>query len=154
MKSILYLLLAVSIFSACKKTDELPEQIIGTGEIISNAKVLPGLLSIDYTGISGEYMINTASENIYELMVSYDNGLTLDSINFVKYTLLGQYASGPCNVVFERNVFKNVPAKTYKYDVKIYQEGSCESLASSMNWVIIPKMEDGYTVEFKIIEQN
>jgi len=67
-----------------KAVKKMPEQIIGTGEIINNACVKH--VTVDS---KTDYIITSDSENIFDLVVSFDNGTTFQPIDFAKYTVLG-----------------------------------------------------------------
>ena len=73
-----------------------------------------------------------------------------EPIDFSAYTLLGNYASGGCNVAFTRTVELDEQAKKYWYTIKVREAGACKRLEYSMNWVLVPKLPPGYTVEFQI----
>ncbi|MBD2699086.1 hypothetical protein IC229_00440 [Spirosoma sp. BT702] len=74
----------------------------------------------------------------------------LEPVNFSKYSLLGNYAAGGCDVAFTRTVERDDMAKKYIYTVKVREAGACKKLEYSMNWVLVPKLPMGYTVEFLI----
>ena len=148
MKTIYIVLISVFMLNSCAKEKQLPEQIIGTGEIIDNALVYQKLITYEMS--SKEHIIKSSSENIFDLQVSFDSGATYDTINFNKYTLLGKYANGQCKAVFERDVNKVVSKKLYKYKILVHQTGNCEIHIESMNWVLIRKMEDDYTIDFQV----
>ena len=129
-----------------KGCDSMPQQTIGTGEIIQNALFRR---SKAHSSLPQEGQVITSdSLNIFNLEVSFDNGETYQPIDFSEYTLLGQYASGGCWVVFDRNVTKNKERQTYIYTITVIECGDCYSMDSSMNWVLIPKIEDDFSVEF------
>ena len=144
------ILILISLLFSCDKDkqEQLPEQIIGTGEIVDNALIYQKLITNEMS--SKEHTIKTSSENIFDLQVSFDGGINYDTINFSKYTLLGKYANGQCKAVFERDVNKNVSEKIYNYKIKVLQTGNCEINIESMNWVLITKIENDYTVEFQV----
>ena len=135
------------MYKGCKN---MPEQIIGTGEIINNAAVWYS--NLDFTTFNSKegLIITSDSLNIFDLLVSFDNRTTYNPIDFSKYTVLGQSTSGSCRVVFDRNVIKNTELKKYIYKINVIYCGTCEKLALDMNWVLIPKLEDDFTVEFLV----
>lgn len=148
MKTSFFVLISIFILNSCDKEQQLPKQIIGTGEIIDNALIYQKLIT--YEMASKEHIIKTSAENIFDLEVSFDAGATYDIIDFNKYTLLGKYANGTCKAVFERDVSKNVSEKKYQYKIIVHQTGDCKINIESMNWVLIPKIEDDYTIDFQI----
>lgn len=77
----------------------------------------------------------------------------LPSFDFEKYTLLGQYADGQCETKFIREVFKEESLQRYHYKVTVKNCGACKSSAYSYNWVLVPKLENGWTVSFEVDEK-
>jgi hypothetical protein len=73
------------------------------------------------------------------------------SIDFSEYTLLGVYASGGgCDIQFIRRVEERPDAGKYTYTIEVRECGMCDMLRYSMNWVLVPKLPDGWMVEFSI----
>jgi hypothetical protein len=73
----------------------------------------------------------------------------LISINFEKKTLLGYRVCGSgCETIFTREVFLDEPNQKYVYEVLVKEVGACEPLRCQMNWVLVPKLPEGYFVEF------
>lgn len=72
-------------------------------------------------------------------------------IDFDKYTVLGNYTSGSCASYFERYVVRIDNKKAYKYIV-VVKHPNCPSgpPRTSLNLIAVPKIPDGYTVEFEI----
>jgi len=137
-----------------KKCKNMPEQIIGTGEII-NALIWYKILDTTTINLinsnsNKDFIITSDSLNIFDLRVSFDNGENFQSIDFSQYSVLGKYAIGKCNVVFNRNVSKNIEKQKYIYKITVNQCGLCGVGNVSMNWVLIPKIEDDFTVEFEV----
>ena len=78
----------------------------------------------------------------------------LPEIDFSKYSLLGiESEGGGCMVDYQRNLYKDTREKKIIYDVKVTYSGFCFMLIGSWNWVYIPKLQSGYSVEFRL-EQN
>ncbi|MFQ3580146.1 MAG: hypothetical protein SNJ71_08425 [Bacteroidales bacterium] len=130
---------------------EVPEQIIGTGEIIPNGLVLYKTSTlITWEMMRKDYVIRADSQNVVNLHVSFDNGTTFIPIDFNKYSVLGKYASGQCKVTFERNVTKDDSQKKYIYKIKVHECGKCKTNWEDMNWVLVPKIAEDYSVNFLI----
>ena len=70
------------------------------------------------------------------------------AIDFTRHTLLGFYGEGQCSVKYIRKVERDEENKLYRYTLKIRSCGLCKKLAISYNWVIVPKLPLGWTVEF------
>jgi len=73
----------------------------------------------------------------------------LPIIDFNSNTLLGLYAEGQCEVKFIRNVTLSNDECQYFYKINVNECGSCKKLDCSYNWVIVPKLPDGWTVVFE-----
>ena len=132
-----------------KRCKKMPKQIIGTGEIIHNAYI--GYATLDLSSNPNEgQIINSDSLNVFNLVVSFDNRATYIPIDFTKYTLLGREAGAGCVVVFDRNVTKHPEIFKYIYKIRVIHCGDCKRLHSDMNWVLIPKIEDNFSVEFLV----
>ena len=137
----------------CKGCDEMPEETDGTGLIV-------GLGEKTYHDSS--YMINNipiwyglvdvvTSETHNASKIRHVNG---DSIDFSKYSVLCMGAQGGgCNIRYLRDVSVDKEAKKYIYTVTMLECGNyLVFLDPSDNIVIIPKIEDGYTVEILLKE--
>ena len=98
-----------------------------------------------------QYVIDS-DEEYYGLISNYIycDSSDLPEVDFVKYTLLGQYATGGCEVKFIREVIDNPDSKEYIYSIKVRDCGSCQSLRFDMNWVLVPKLPEYYNVRFEI----
>jgi hypothetical protein len=135
-----------------------------------NIGCLPGLKSSD-----DSFVVRTQSE-YEELLVKYDKetreeykklwNVTTDeelnkaypfvdcegmltSIDFSKYTLLSLYAEGSgCSRSFDEDVRIDHDNMKVVFDIEVVQQGSCEPLVQYRSYILIPKLEDGYTVEF------
>jgi len=130
----------------CKK---FPEKGTISGLIINNAIVSTSYWGL-YTPPKENMVITTDS---LDLLVRFDNEATKSPIDFSKYSVLGKYASGDgCRVVYNRDVTKYLEIKKYIYKITVIECGNCLTGDQSMNWVLIPKIEDGFSVE--IIVEN
>lgn len=73
----------------------------------------------------------------------------LININFEKKTLLGYRLCGSgCETIFKREVLLDEANQKYVYKVLVKEVGACEPLRCTMNWVLVPKLPEGYFVEF------
>ena len=145
-------MIATSCSDMYKGCEDMPDQTVGTGEIINDALILytnldPATSHLILNSKEGQ-IITSDTENIFGLEVSFDNKETCQPIDFSKYTVLGKNANGDCKVVFDRNVTKHEEQQKYIYKIKLIHCGSCEKLVVDMNWVLVPKIEDDYSVEF------
>ena len=75
----------------------------------------------------------------------------LPVIDFNKYSLLGRNTSGGgCGATYDRQILKDIDDKKIIYKINVQYEGSCYILIENWNWVYIPKLEKGYSVEFQV----
>jgi len=131
--------------------DDCEDNFDITGGIITSELELGACFS-DVGALDPQYVINdsTAFQALGILPVNTPEcmGMTLPEIDFNTQTLLGLYADGTCNVGFDRIVLRDDDLKKYTYTVGVNACGMCESLRFSMNWVLVPKLPEDYTVEF------
>lgn len=71
------------------------------------------------------------------------------TIDFSQYTLIGTFrdASG-CSQEFIKHLYIDDINKKYIYSVQVEEEGGCLPYVVSMNWILVPKLPNDYTVEF------
>ncbi len=87
---------------------------------------------------------------IYPANLNCDTA-TLPSIDFSKYSLLTMSTNGGgCSATYQRKVLKDTENRKIIYQISVDYEGTCEMLLGSRNWAIIPKISDGYTIDFKL----
>lgn len=130
----------------------MPSQTSGTGEINPYINVISKIIP----ATSDDIIVSSDSLNIYGLMVT-DRLLpsAYYEIDFSKFSVLGKkVSSGGCAVRYLRHVAKDVNAKKYIFIITILKCGYCKEYHQHMNWVLIPKMEDGYTLETHVQERQ
>lgn len=131
--------------------DDCEENFDTVGGIITSELDL-GMCFSDVGALDPNYVINdsTAYQSLGILPVNTPEcmGMTFPEIDFNAQTLLGLYADGTCYVGFDRIVNRDDDLKRYTYTVGVNACGTCESLRFSMNWVLVPKLPEDYTVEF------
>ena len=155
IKISLLILLLTGILWSCERQCILPKEEIGTGEIIPNAKVstVDNHLKKIQQQEAGK-CIQSDSQNIDSLRVSFDGGKNYEAIDFSKYTVLENFVkTGGCSAVYERNVSKDIIHKKIVYTITIHRCGICKILLMSWNWVLVPKIPEDYTIEYKVIEK-
>lgn len=153
----LFLFSIILIFSTCEKKDwdDITDQVI--------FPVLFRNPCFDIASLSRNneliFRDKESFESYVDSMRIYPYNLNCDTatvpdINFDKYTLVGKFTSGGgCDVEYKRNVFEDVNNKNIIYEIKINYTGLCEMLITSMNWALIPRIPDNYSVEFKVRER-
>ena len=98
---------------------------------------------------SKEYVIN--NEIDYKKLQSSGNCTNqFPSIDFSKKTLLGKFTSGKCKMTISKSLVIDKVNKSYTYYLSVCEKGFCKSLAVNMNWILINKLETGYTLKFVV----
>ncbi|MDR0604903.1 MAG: hypothetical protein LBG80_11435 [Bacteroidales bacterium] len=151
-KAAIFIICNIILFS-CKSDKGDSASQTGINVIIPNAIVTHPMVTREMR--EREHVIRSDTENVYQLQVSFDEGKSFQDIDFSQYTLLGKYTSGGgCKVNFERNVSKNMLDKQMIYSIQVKQYGLCEMLVESMNWVLISKLSNDYSVVFTVKESR
>ena len=99
-----------------------------------------------------EYVITNDSlyRNLLKFGVTVCENYTLPDIDFSTYTLLGKYTvSDGEPKYYKREVIKDENRKKYIYSIFIKCKNNYKA-ALSMNWVLVPKLPEGYSVEFSV----
>jgi hypothetical protein len=75
----------------------------------------------------------------------------LPEVNFNNYSILGVVTTGGgCGAIYERKVYKDTGEKKIIYKIKVDYKGNCFIYLQSWNWVFIPKLPKGYSVDFQV----
>lgn len=108
------------------------------------------LLSSLDLGLDSGVVVRSETDNEYGLRVNFMSD-TLDEIDvdFDQYSVLGFGAMGTCEVQFIRNVTFNNLDSTVTYLIRVNELGNCERAEFSNNWVLVPRIGDGYEVFFE-----
>jgi len=104
-----------------------------------------GLTCVDIVSQT-EFVITNDSQ----LLSTFKGACTPPTIDFNVHSLLGLYTTGKCEVKYIREVIRKEEERKYEYTVTLKQCGLCKRAALSYNWVIVPKLPNGWTVDFKI----
>jgi len=106
-----------------------------------------------------EFIIDTQEE--YQSLLDYLSpslsceDFELPELDFSQQTLLGKFTSGVgCSVDFIRDICEDSLNKGVIYSINVIEEGDCEMLITSMNWILIPKVPSDYDIEFIVSGQN
>lgn len=134
----------ILFFSSCEKDD------IFEGIIVKEFDT--GRCFPPFGDEPDEYIITNDSlyQNLLTLGTVVCDNYTLPEIDFATYTLLGKYTVSDGEVkYYKREVIKNEGSLKYTY--KIYMKCKNNNKAEvSMNWVLVPKLPTGYSVEFTV----
>ncbi len=75
-------------------------------------------------------------------------------IDFNEYTLLGFWTTGQCETKFIREVLKNETDNKYTYTITVKDCGTCKSERYDANLVLVPKISDGFMVDFILEDKD
>jgi len=147
MKKLLY---NVTIFSiilfciSCEKEDTFEGIIVKEFDLGS---CLP-----PFGNESDEFVITNDSlyQNLLDLSTAICDNYTLPNIDFTSYTLLGKTTVSSGQVkYYKRKVEKHESSMKYIYTIYIKSKKN-KKTSISMNWVLVTKLPDNYSVDFKV----
>ena len=100
------------------------------------------------------YEINSNAEyQALSLLAHSDQTVCqFENINFNNYTLLGKSIWASCKYKIKRNVTEDKDNNKYIYMIELKECGNCSDLTMLDNWILVPKIPTGYTVDFVIIK--
>ena len=76
---------------------------------------------------------------------------SLPTIDFNNFDLLGLPAEGSgCDIKYIRNVKRVENKQKYEYSVKVRTCGLCKMLGTSDNWILVPKIPEGWSISFEV----
>lgn len=103
-----------------------------------------------------DYYLIEDSISYDSLINKFSNGILCENesfpvIDFSEYALLGLWADGGgCSINYYRTVGDIQDEHKYIYTVTVQECGFCEMYGFSYNWVLVPKLPTGYTVDFQV----
>lgn len=139
-------LLAAMLLSGCGSPGE-PIPFVDMGELLG---------CIDPSGFEeGDGLVIEDEERYATLLASTSpsprcEAFTLSEIDFSSNILLGQYAqAGGCSIFFDKRVVRDDRERTLTYRVTVDASGACDMLGMSMNWIMVPRPDEGHEVRFE-----
>ncbi|GAB4304700.1 MAG: hypothetical protein Kow0068_26330 [Marinilabiliales bacterium] len=147
MKLTFYNITILSIilfFSSCEKED------IFEGIIVKEFDT--GRCFPPFGNEPDEYIITNDSlyQNLLTLGTVVCDNYTLPEIDFTTYTLLGKFTVSDGEVkYYKREVVKDESNMRYVYAIYMKCKNNNKA-AISMNWVLVPKLPNNYSVEFTV----
>ncbi len=147
-----FLLAALMLIGSC--VDDCND-LADTSTGIIEQDLIFGTCFTDIGALEREYVIRdeAAFQALEILPVNSPDcvgSTALPEIDFNTYTLLGLYADGTCAVTFDRYVIRDDAAMKYIYTIGVTDCGNCDALIFGMNWVLVPKLPENYSVEFVV----
>lgn len=140
-----YLLISalVMVSFSCDKDEEDCEAIIeNSGIIVSSVSIN----SCDEPFYDQAFLITNDAD--LDLVLATNNNCDKPLIDFSEYDLLGMYAFTANTGSYYREVVEDTVNSQYIYTVTVTNCGNCNCLSQNMNWVTVPKLPEGYEVDF------
>ncbi len=132
------------VFYSCNKDEEECESVIENSGIIESSVDF----QCDTPFYDGNFVIDSQSE--LDSVTNLNTGCNQPEINFSQYTVIGMYAYTEGKGSYYRNVEIDTANLTYDYTITVKTCGECNCLSQNMNWVLVPKLPEGYTVDFTL----
>jgi hypothetical protein len=128
--------------TSCKKCT-VAEEDVNTGAIVEGALVYPkvGYLT-DVVGVH----VTGANQYSNEFEVSFDGGVTKQAVDWNTYDILSNSMIVNCKASFVRDVTYDNVNSLVLYKVTATTCKSCEAERFIENFVLIPKVQAGYSV--------
>jgi hypothetical protein len=138
------------LFYSCSKSPKCSGNDKNQGIINHSIDIecVPVKLQENYT-----ITTDSAYRKIFTDTGAAQNFCNLPAIDFNSYSLLGQPASGQCEIKMIREVSRLDSENRYHYKVIVNSCGLCKKESFSDNWVIVPKLPNGWTVTFEVKEE-
>lgn len=138
-------LLTIALTFSCSKEEVQCSAVIeNSGIIVDNVEIS----SCSTPFYTGNFVIDSSSE--LDSVLQMNSGCQKPEIDFTQYTLLGRYAYAQCTGSYFREVTKDTTNKRYNFTITVESCGSCNCLSQNMNWVLVPKLPENYTVRFTV----
>jgi len=102
---------------------------------------------------SSAELLNITDSNCFNLPEAGYSANPPD-IDFNEYSLLGFWTTGQCETKFIREILKNETDKKYIYKIKVKDCGTCKSERYDANLVLVPKIPDGFIVDFVVEDSD
>ena len=150
MRILRTILLSTTLFYSCSKSPKCSGYDINKG--IINSAILINCIPAGYQ----ENFVITTDSAYQKTFLNDATGqptCNLPKIDFSTYSLLGQRASGQCDVKFIREVTRVDSERKYHYKVVAKNCGACKKETYSDNWVTVPRVPNGWTVTFEAVQK-
>jgi hypothetical protein len=154
---LIFIVIGLIILSGCKKKDL---------EDITDDVIFPSILRNPCFDVMAKpdneelifrdqesFEAFTDSIRIYPFNLNCDT-VTPPTIDFDSYILVGKQTSGGgCSVNYERKVYSDESNRQVIYEIKVRYKGLCDMLITSMNWALIPRVPEAYSIDFRVDER-
>jgi hypothetical protein len=150
MKHLLLLTTILCFLLGCGKNKKCNQEDTFSGIVLQQLDISgdPNYAAAGVRFSSGFLITN---DSVYK--AAFHHTTNLPFIDFTQYDLLGNAGGGYCKISFHKEVTADFAAKNYHYRLIVY---SCSTYhpkgCSSYNWVLVPKLPQGWTVTFEVIK--
>lgn len=159
MKNVFILfILSIFIFSSCEEEQSCFNKNKNLGAIVENYDLGKCFIILEdsqyvFTNIEDFQLLrNDMDEDFLEANAACDTAVLVNP-DFEQYSLLGMRTEvKACAVEYIREVAIDQAAKKYTYTVQAIPCGDCNTVYISMNWVLVPKLPQDFTVDFKFLK--
>lgn len=141
---------------SCKKKCTIPEEDTYSGSIVYEMNDKPVVIYPSAGGmiVPGGLIVHNGSSqpNKDKFEVSFDGGLTRQSVDFSQYTIMGYPLTVKCDAAIDRNVVIDDLNNIVTFSVKVQEcDNGCDDLRSIENYVLVPAFDPNvYTVVYTV----
>ena len=149
--SVLLVTSVLMVFTSCSRIGKCGgDADINEGLIVSDTTLCTNCAS--FANEEQGFVINSESDLQNVRNYLYGNAVYCEfrPFNLAKYTLFGMHTHTSCESTIRRVVEENNEDSTYTYTIFIRECGDCLEKNYQPNWVLVPKIKMGYTVNFEI----
>jgi ABC-type transport system substrate-binding protein len=133
--------------TSCVKKCKLTKETTDSGVIIKDAMVISEGGYQIYNMPAGDYHINASNPYSETYEISFDAGLTKQSVNYSQYSILANPCIVKCDAAFERNVTIDDVNQIVNYTIKVTEcSTTCDAEYLVENYVLVPAFPDNYTL--------
>jgi hypothetical protein len=151
------LILVLAILNSCSKSPKCWGEDENKGIIVKDYSTRDFPMCIEAYVSEHQQMIITSEEELAGIVDSNcvnipEAGYSTvpPDIDFNTNSLLGFWATGQCETKFIREVSANETDQKYVYEITVKECGTCKSERYDPNLVLVPKLPDGYSVDFTL----
>lgn len=153
MKYILFIItISLTVFASCEKAPKCwGKSNVNAGEIVADTTLCSNCTFLANENVG--FVINSEADLIRIKQSYYRLGdnCKLNSFNLNKYSLLALPTLTTCKYKLKKDLSIDETDKTYIYTIEIEECGNCNETNYRANWIVIPKIKQGYSVLFRTL---
>ena len=151
MKHLLFFVVISFSLFGCGKNKKCNQEDTFSGIVLEQLNISEEPNSIARDTLSQGFLIT--NDSVYK--ATFSRTANLPFIDFAQHNLLGNIGSGYCKISFHKEVTADSVAKNYYYRLFVYHCSTYHPKGcSSYNWVLVPKLPQGWTVTFEVIKEK